>query len=27
VPAWLQHRGVAWALDLIPNLVNLEKSQ
>ncbi|RXH24088.1 conjugal transfer protein TrbE [Bradyrhizobium nanningense] len=25
-PAWLQHRGVAWALDLIPNLVNLEKS-
>ncbi|WP_018319029.1 conjugal transfer protein TrbE [Bradyrhizobium sp. WSM2793] len=25
VPAWLQHRGVAWALDLIPNLVNLEK--
>ncbi|MCA1384330.1 MULTISPECIES: conjugal transfer protein TrbE [unclassified Bradyrhizobium] len=26
VPAWLQHRGVAWALDLIPNLVNLEKS-
>ncbi|MBB4261334.1 conjugal transfer protein TrbE [Bradyrhizobium sp. CIR3A] len=27
VPAWLQHRDVAWALDLIPNLVNLEKSQ
>ncbi|MDD1523668.1 TraG/VirB4 family ATPase, partial [Bradyrhizobium sp. WBAH30] len=26
LPAWLQHRGVAWALDLIPNLVNLEKS-
>ncbi|WP_244482682.1 conjugal transfer protein TrbE, partial [Bradyrhizobium pachyrhizi] len=26
VPAWLQHRGVAWATDLIPNLVNLEKS-
>jgi type IV secretion/conjugal transfer VirB4 family ATPase len=26
VPAWLQHRDVAWALDLIPNLVNLEKS-
>ncbi|MBB4371001.1 type IV secretion system protein VirB4 [Bradyrhizobium sp. cir1] len=26
VPAWLQHRGVAWAIDLIPNLVNLEKS-
>ncbi|MDA9521489.1 conjugal transfer protein TrbE [Bradyrhizobium sp. CCBAU 11434] len=25
--AWLQHRGVGWALDLIPNLVNLEKSQ
>ncbi|MCP1750274.1 conjugal transfer protein TrbE [Bradyrhizobium elkanii] len=25
-PAWLQHRGVAWATDLIPNLVNLEKS-
>ncbi|MGY4429842.1 type IV secretory pathway VirB4 component [Bradyrhizobium sp. F1.13.1] len=27
VPAWLQHRGVAWATDLIPGLVNLEKSQ
>ncbi|KRQ01819.1 conjugal transfer protein TrbE [Bradyrhizobium yuanmingense] len=27
VPVWLQHRGVAWASDLIPNLVNLEKSQ
>ncbi|MCA1510162.1 conjugal transfer protein TrbE [Bradyrhizobium sp. NBAIM01] len=27
VPAWLQHRGVAWALDLIPNFVNLEKPQ
>ncbi|QDF37478.1 conjugal transfer protein TrbE [Bradyrhizobium symbiodeficiens] len=27
VPAWLQHRGVAWATDLIPNLVNLEKPQ
>jgi type IV secretion system protein VirB4 len=26
VPAWLQHRGVAWATDLIPNLANLEKS-
>ncbi|QOZ72575.1 conjugal transfer protein TrbE [Bradyrhizobium arachidis] len=26
VPAWLKHRGVAWATDLIPNLVNLEKS-
>ncbi|MBP2434128.1 conjugal transfer protein TrbE [Bradyrhizobium elkanii] len=26
VPAWLQHRAVAWATDLIPNLVNLEKS-
>ncbi|SDI25529.1 type IV secretion system protein VirB4 [Bradyrhizobium sp. Rc2d] len=26
VPAWLQHRDVAWAIDLIPNLVNLEKS-
>ncbi|QPF85632.1 conjugal transfer protein TrbE [Bradyrhizobium genosp. L] len=26
VPAWLQHRGVAWATDLIPNLVNLKKS-
>ncbi|RXG90672.1 conjugal transfer protein TrbE [Bradyrhizobium zhanjiangense] len=26
VPAWLQHRGVAWAIDLIPNLINLEKS-
>lgn len=27
VPAWLQHRGVGWAVDLIPNLGNLEKSQ
>jgi len=27
VPAWLQHRGAAWATDLIPSLVNLEKSQ
>ncbi|EIG57979.1 conjugal transfer protein TrbE [Bradyrhizobium sp. WSM1253] len=27
VPAWLQHRGVAWAMDLIPSLSNLEKSQ
>lgn len=26
VPAWLQHRGVAWATDLIPNLGNLERS-
>lgn len=26
VPAWLQHRGVAWAADLIPNLGNLERS-
>ncbi|QOZ77943.1 conjugal transfer protein TrbE [Bradyrhizobium sp. CCBAU 53351] len=26
VPAWLQHRGVSWALDLIPNLGNLERS-
>ncbi|MGY3235588.1 MULTISPECIES: conjugal transfer protein TrbE [unclassified Bradyrhizobium] len=26
VPAWLQHRDVAWALELIPNLANLEKS-
>ncbi|MDA9419274.1 conjugal transfer protein TrbE [Bradyrhizobium sp. CCBAU 11430] len=26
VPAWLQHRGLAWTLDLLPNLVNLEKS-
>lgn len=26
VPAWLEHRGIAWATDLIPNLVNLEKS-
>ncbi len=26
VSVWLQHRGVAWATDLIPNLVNLEKS-
>jgi type IV secretion system protein VirB4 len=23
--AWLRHRGVAWAADLIPNLTNLEK--
>ncbi|MDA9467060.1 conjugal transfer protein TrbE [Bradyrhizobium sp. CCBAU 53415] len=27
VPSWLEHRGVAWATDLIPHLVNLEKSQ
>jgi type IV secretion system protein TrbE len=27
VPAWLQHRDVAWATDLIPNLGNLERSQ
>jgi type IV secretion system protein VirB4 len=26
VPAWLQKRGVAWAMDLIPNLGNLERS-
>jgi type IV secretion/conjugal transfer VirB4 family ATPase len=26
VPAWLQHRGAAWATDLIPNLGNLERS-
>lgn len=26
VPAWLQHRGAAWAADLIPNLGNLERS-
>lgn len=26
LPAWLQHRGVAWATDLIPNLGNLERS-
>ena len=26
VPAWLQHRGVAWATDLIPNLGNLDRS-
>lgn len=26
VRAWLQHRGVAWAADLIPNLSNLERS-
>ena len=26
VPAWLQHRGVAWATDLIPNLDNLERA-
>ncbi|MET4247189.1 conjugal transfer protein TrbE [Bradyrhizobium sp. LA6.7] len=26
VPAWLQHRDVAWASDLIPNLGNLERS-
>jgi hypothetical protein len=23
--AWLRHRGVGWAADLIPNLTNLEK--
>jgi len=22
--AWLRHRGVGWAADLIPNLTNLE---
>lgn len=27
VPAWLQHRGAGWAVDLIPSLGNLEKSQ
>lgn len=27
VPAWLEHRGAGWAVDLIPNLGNLEKSQ
>lgn len=27
VPAWLQHRGAGWSVDLIPNLGNLEKSQ
>lgn len=27
VPAWLQHRGAGWVVDLIPNLGNLEKSQ
>lgn len=27
VPAWLQHRGAGWAVDLIPNLGNLEKPQ
>ncbi|WFU66840.1 conjugal transfer protein TrbE [Bradyrhizobium brasilense] len=27
VLAWLHHRGVGWAADLIPNLKNLEKSQ
>lgn len=27
VPAWLQHRGAGWAVDLIPNLGNLEKCQ
>lgn len=27
VPAWLQHRGAGWAVDLIPNLGNLERSQ
>lgn len=26
LPAWLQHRGVAWATDLIPGLGNLERS-
>jgi type IV secretion system protein VirB4 len=24
LPAWLCHRGVAWAADLIPSLTNLE---
>ncbi len=24
LPAWLRHRGVAWAADLIPSLTNLE---
>jgi type IV secretion system protein VirB4 len=24
--AWLRHRGVGWAADLIPNLTNKEKS-
>ena len=24
LPAWLRHRGVDWAADLIPNLTNLE---
>lgn len=27
VPAWLEHRGAGWAVDLIPNLGNLEKWQ
>lgn len=27
VPAWLQHCGAGWAVDLILNLGNLEKSQ
>lgn len=27
VPAWLQHRGAGWAVDLIPDLGNLEKWQ
>ncbi|NLS75124.1 conjugal transfer protein TrbE [Bradyrhizobium brasilense] len=27
VLAWLHHRGVGWAADLVPNLKNLEKSQ
>lgn len=27
VPAWLQHRGAGWVVDLIPNLGNLEKSR
>jgi type IV secretion system protein VirB4 len=25
--AWLRHRGLVWATDLIPNLTNLEKRQ
>jgi type IV secretion system protein VirB4 len=24
--AWLRHRGVGWAADLIPSLTNLEKT-
>ena len=27
LPAWLRHRGLGWAADLIPNLTNMEMPQ